>query len=372
MHSFIKFLSEAAIQHIEHPSDRLFDGPQEAKHALRTLKQVSAKKAASMTRKIDDRMSFNVIRTADGKVGVKYKGSGSNYNFSQKDIVDQHSHKPYLVHPLSQLLKHLPKVMPDKPGEYQGGYMSDRSSRQHENGMISHTPNTITYSTPADSPEGKSLARSQVSAVIHTKIGAGGPKPLTNMSEFKHHPDVHMVQHLVNKEQATIPPQFKSKADEHLKKAEQMMASHNYSHQVGHEQTLRQYFNSTLTTNDTPSVEGYKKYLTNWHQKKIDAVKTDKTKTVKKKVLDDAIDHVSKHQKDFYKTLEIHHHLQQATNHLSRGLDSSGAGGFRTSIGGAASGGEGHVYNGLKVVDREEFSKANRARSEILKASKGK
>jgi hypothetical protein len=63
--------------------------------------------------------------------------------------------------------------------------------------------------------------------------------------------------------------------------------------------------------------------------------------------------------------------LQQATNHLSRGLDSSGAGGFTTSIAGEAAGGEGHVYNGLKVVDRQGFSVANRARSEILKASKG-
>ena len=86
MQSFISFLSEAAILHIEHPSDRLFDGPQPAKHALKTLKQVSASKAPTMTRKIDDRMSFNVIRRADGKVGVKYKGTGSSYNFSQDDI----------------------------------------------------------------------------------------------------------------------------------------------------------------------------------------------------------------------------------------------------------------------------------------------
>lgn len=371
MQSFTRFLSEA-ILHIEHPSDRLFDGPQAARHALRTLKQVSAKKAPTMTRKIDDKMSFNVIRTPEGKVGVKYKGTGSTYNFSQEDIEKQHGHKPYLAHPLGLLLKHLPKVLPDAPGEYQGGYMSDRNSREHENGMISHTPNTITYSTPADSPEGKALARSHVSAVIHTKLGSGGPKPLTNMSGFKHHPDVHLVQHLVDKEHAAIPSQYKSKADEHLKKAEQMMGSHGFDHLKGHEQTLRQYINSTVTTEDTPSAEGYKKYLKNWHQKKIDAVKTEKAKSAKKKVMDDMIDHVSKHQQEFYKTLELHHHLQQATNHLSRGLDASGAGGFRTSIGGEASGGEGHVYNGLKVVDREGFSKANRARSEILRASRGK
>lgn len=371
MQSFISFLSEAAILHIEHPSDRLFDGPQAAKHALRTLKQVSSSKAPSMTRKIDDKMSFNVIRRADGKVGVKYKGTGSSYNFSQDDIEKQHGHKPYLAKPLGLLLQHLPKVIPHTPGEYQGGYMSDRESREHENGKISHTPNTIKYDTDADSPEGKALAKSKVSAVIHSKLTSAGAKPLASLAGFNNHPDVHLVQHLVSKDENKIPKEYKSKADEHLKKAEQMMASHSHDHHVGHEQTLRQYINSTLTSNETPSTQGYKGYLAKWHQKKIDAVKTEKTKTAKKKVMDDMIDHVSKNQRQFYNTFEIHHHLQQATNHLARGIDSSGAGGFRTSIGGAASGGEGYVHNGLKIVDREGFSAANRARSEILRASRG-
>jgi hypothetical protein len=371
MKSFKQYLSES-IQHIEHPSDRLFDGSVAAKHALRTLKQVSSKKARSMTRKIDDKMSFNVIRNKDGKVGVKYKGTGSTYNYSEKDIQTQHGNKPYLAQPLSLLLKHLPKVLPDSPGEWQGGYMSDRSTRENRNGMISHTPNTITYTTPADSADGKALTRSHVSAVIHTKLGAGSPRPLTTMSGFKNNPDVHLVQHLVSKEHSVIPAQYKSVADQHLKKAEQLMGSHTYSHLTGHEQTLRQYINSTLTTNETPSTQGYTKYLSNWHQKKIDAVKTDKTKTAKKAVMDSAINHVSKNQQHFSKTLEVHHHLQQATNHLARGLDATGGGGFKTSIGGQSSGGEGHVYGGLKVVDREGFSKANRARSEILRASRGK
>lgn len=371
MKSFSQYLNES-ILHIEHPSDRLFDGSAAAKHALRTLKQVSAKKAPSMTRKIDDKMSFNVIRTADGKVGVKYKGTGSSYNFTQKDIQTQHGNKPYLAQPLSLLLKHLPKVLPDTAAEYQGGYMSDKNSREIQDGMVSHTPNTITYSTPSNSPEGRALAKSQVSAVIHTKLGAGGPTPLTSLSGFKTHPDVHLVQHLVSKEQAVIPPQYKSKADDHLKKAEQLMGSHSFDHLPGHEQTLRQYINSTITTDATPTTQGYIQYLKTWHKKKIDAVKTEKTKAAKQKVLDDAVAHVTKNQQNFNKTFQVHYHLQQATNHLSRGLDSTGAGGFRTSIGGQASGGEGHVYNGLKVVDREGFSKANRARSEILRASRGK
>ena len=44
MFTFSTFLTEAAvggIQHIEHPSDRLFEGPDAAHHALKTLKGVT-------------------------------------------------------------------------------------------------------------------------------------------------------------------------------------------------------------------------------------------------------------------------------------------------------------------------------------------
>ena len=93
MHSFREYLSEAktvgGITHLEHPSDRLFDGPEATKHSVDTLKGVVSGKTP-VTRKIDDKMSFQAIRKSDGNVGVKYKGSGSTYNFSPKDIEKQH------------------------------------------------------------------------------------------------------------------------------------------------------------------------------------------------------------------------------------------------------------------------------------------
>ena len=108
MHTFREFLSEAkvvgGIAHLEPPSVRLFDGPEATHHAIDTIKGVTSGKTP-VTRKIDDKMSFQAIRRADGKVGVKYKGSGSTYNFSDKDIEKQHGHKPYLAGPLSTVLR---------------------------------------------------------------------------------------------------------------------------------------------------------------------------------------------------------------------------------------------------------------------------
>lgn len=378
MLSFTQYLSEekkpaAGIQHIEHPSDRSFDNADAAHHALKTLKGVASGKTP-LTRKIDDKMSFHAIRTPDGKVGVKYKGPGAHYNFSASDIDRQHGHKPYLVGPLKALHKHLGKVLPTHAGEYQGGYMSEPHTRETNDGHISHTPNTIEYHTPANSEEGKKLQRSKVSATVHTEL-KGEHKtahPITDTSHFGSHPDVHMVQHLVAPHERELSKEVKSTAEHHLSQAEKLMKDHSYHHLDGHEITARSYINKTVTSEETPTVAGYKKHLQAVHQKMIDAVKTPAAKERKTATMNAAISHVSKNAPHFAQSFEIHHHLQQATNHLARGLDSSGGGGFNTRISGKAAGGEGYVANGLKVVDREGFSKANRERSAILRAGKGK
>jgi hypothetical protein len=250
--------------------------------------------------------------------------------------------------------------------------MSTPESRTTQHGHISHTPNTIEYHTPANSEEGKKLAKSKVSTVIHTELK--GPEraahPITNTKEFGSHPDVHQVQHVVSAEERKISPEAKKAVAGHLQTAEKMLAKHDQSHQSGHEQTMRSYVNSTVTSGEKPSAEGYKAHLENIHNKKIEGVKTAKAKEAKTADKNAALAHVEKNKAAFQKSFDIHHHVQQATNVLARDLDKHGGGGFGTKIGGKQSGGEGYVANGLKVVDREGFSKANRERSAILRAGK--
>lgn len=378
MLSFTQFITEAThiggIAHIEHPSDRSFDSKEAAHHALETLRGVAHGKTP-ITRKIDDRMSFHVIRTPEGKIGVKYKGAGSHYNYSAADIEKQHGHKPYLVGPLKALHAHLGKVLPKHPGEYQGGYMSEPHSRSDYGGSyISHTPNTIEYRAMGGSEEAHKLRRSKLSATVHTELK--GPErtahPITDMSHFQSHPDVHMVQHLVSPKESKLSAAVKAKAEEHLTAAEKLMKNHSYDHLNGHETHLRTYINRTVTSGEKPSVEGYRKHLEGAHQKLVDAVKTPAAKGRKTATMNAQLAQVDKHKKEFQQSFQIHHHLQQATNHLARGLDRAGGGGFTTHINGAPAGGEGYVAHGLKVVDREGFSKANRERSAILRASRGK
>lgn len=372
---FKTFLSEESkavgIQHLEHPSDETFNGEKRAKAALTALRGVAQGKS-KITRKIDDRMSFQIKREADNRVGVKYKGPGSSYNYSEEDIERQHGHKPYLAGPLKAILAHGHKVLPKRTGEWQGGFMSTPDTREEKKGKISHTPNTIEYAVDKDTPEGQKLARSKLSITIHTELKGKNRKatPVSDQSEFTPHPDVHLVDHTISKVEQKLKPEDRRKVLERVAAAQKLMKGHTFGHLSGYDATLRTYINSTVDSGEKPTVAGYKKHLSGKWEKEINKVKTEKAKNAKASARDAAIAHIEKNSKAFGRSLDIHHHVQQATNLLARGLNRTAAGGYSHAIGGKESGPEGYFAKGLKVVDREEFSKLNRARSAILRAKK--
>ena len=370
------FLVEAkadapGILHLEHPSDRTFDGREAAHHAVNTIKGVAQGKTP-VTRKIDDKMSFQVKRDQEGRIAVKYKGTGATYNHSEADIDKQHGHKPYIAKPLKAILAHAHKVLPKGKGEYQGGFMSTPESREEKGGKIRHTPNTLTYSVLKNSEEGKKLANSQVSVTIHSKLV--GPKrkakPITDQSSFQSHPDVHLVNHTVSKSEQKLSAGDKKAVLTHVAAASKLLKAHSYNHLGGHEETLRRYVNSTVESGERPNVEGYKKHLAGHWEKEIGKVKTEKAKNAKAASRDAALSHVDTNKEHFKRSFDIHHHVQQATNLLANSLNKTAHGGYEHHIGEKESGPEGFVANGVKVVNRTEFSKANREKNAQLRAKK--
>jgi hypothetical protein len=375
MKGFASYITEAAksggIQHLEHPSDRTFDGDRAAKQALSTLRGVALGRTP-ITRKIDDKMSFQIKREKDGRIGVKYKGSGAKYNYSPEDIEKQHGAKPYLAEPLKAILAHAHKVLPRRAGEWQGGFMSTPQTREIEGGKVVHTPNTIQYAVGRNTPEGKKLEKSKVSVTIHTELKGRNRRatPVLDQSEFGSHPDVHMVDHIIGDNDKKLTPEQRRPIMQHIANAQRLMRGHSYDHLAGHEISLRTYVNSTLDTGEKPTVQGYVRHLGARLQKEVDKVKTEKTKAAKAAAREAALAHIQKNKTAFQRTLDIHHHYQQATNLLSRALNTRTAGDYSYSVGGKKTGGEGFFAKGLKVVDRDEFSKLNRARSALLRAKK--
>lgn len=375
MIGFKSYITESAkgggIQHLEHPSDRTFDNEKAAKQALSTLRGVALGRTP-ITRKIDDKMSFQIKREKDGRIGVKYKGPGASYNYSPEDVDKQHSQKPYLAGPLKAILAHAHKVVPKRASEWQGGFMSTPETREEKGGKITHTPNTISYAVGKDTPEGKKLARSRVSVTVHTELKGRNrrPTPILNQSEFGSHPDVHMVDHVIGDDDKKLSPEERRPILYHIANAQRLMRGHDYGHLSGHEISLRTYVNSTLDTGEKPTVQGYARHLGSRWEKEIGKVKTEKTKAAKAAARDAALAHIQKNKSAFKRTLDIHHHSQQATNLLARTLHKKTTGDYSYSVGGKKTGGEGFFAKGLKVVDRQEFSKLNRARSALLRAKK--
>jgi len=376
MYNFKSFLIvEAAVKgtigHLEHIADRTFDGRSEAYAVVNKVKGL-AKGKFSKTIKKDDKISVVVKKHKDGRVGVKYKGAGSDYNYSEADVEKQHGHKPYLAGPLKHLVKHVHKILPKREGEWQGGYLSAHGDehRHEDEHHVGHTPNTITYKAHKDSEEGKKLKHSKVSVVMHSEIKNGETHP-ANHTEFRHHPDVHVARTHINPEERVLDKQDAKVIHHHISAAHAELEGHGHDHHVGHEGTMRQYINHTVRHNTVAHAQGYHDFLRDKHNKDIDKVKNKDKKIAER---DKALAHVKKHKEAFDRSFRIHSHVQLAVNHMARALSKKNAGGFSTSIGGKTSGGEGFVARSKnhigKVVDRPEFSAANFARSAILKAKK--
>jgi hypothetical protein len=357
------------IQHLPHPFESAFHARRGAIGSALSKIQGVVSGRTPVTRKIDDRMSFQVTKTPEGKVGVKYKGPGAQYNYSPEDIKQQYSKKPYVAGPLMNILRHVHKVLPEGSGEYQGGYLSSLEDRKEEDGHISHTPNTIKYSISKNTPEGKKLAKAPLSIALHSRIDASGKVSPIEAGELKDHPDVHVMSHVVSGEERKLSPEAKRKAMEHLAAAKKLAKDHPHEHLTGHEETLQRYANSTIDTGEKPSVKGYKKFLEKYHQKRIDSVKTEKSKNQKRDEMQAALNHVDEHMGKFDRSFEIHHHLQKATYAAADALSKTAHGGYKHSIDNIESTGEGFVAGGVKFVPRK-FTEANRKRSAILKAQK--
>jgi hypothetical protein len=371
---YIPFLTEQkaparGIQHLAHPSEYAFHARRGTVNSALSKIQSAANGKADISIKADDRMSFQAIRKPTGEVGVKYKGPGASYNFSESDVKKQYSEKPYIAGPMLHLLKHVHKVLPEGPGEYQGGYLSVPETREETDGKISHTPNTIKYSLNKNSPEGKKLAKSKLSIVLHSKLDENGAASMLDASTLREHPDVHVMTHQVTAKQKQLSPEAKRKVLEHIAAAKKLNKDHSHHHLEDHEETLTRYANSTIDTGEKPSAKGYVKFLTNYHQKLIDKVKTEKAKNQKTEAMKAAINHVHDNIEKFDRTFDIHHHIQKATYAVADALSKTTAGDYSHHIGGEEAAGEGFVSGGVKFVPRK-FTEANRKRSAALKAQK--
>lgn len=387
---FLDFITEAAdesrLKHLEHAEDHVInDGEKGFAHAFHNLQDTHDKlkgkhnKTTVMT-KYDGSPSIVFGHHPDtGKFFVASKSAFNKdpkINYTHADIEKHHGHAPGLVQKLGHALKHLPKVTPSH-GVYQGDLMhSGVKSDKHKEGDVEDKggkfhfkPNTITYSTKKNSEEGKKIAHSKVGIVVHTAYKGHSfehmkPDYAPDLSHFKSHPDVHMIDNRNDVQHAKMSPEQHQTFEKHLHAATKHFndtpaAAHKAVEP--HQSHLKTYINKTVRDNTTPTVKGYSEHLKDKHMKEIGKVKTQKSIDTKSAAMKKDLTHVEKNKEHFSNVLKMHHHLQQAKNQLVHAMSSHQK--FDHHIGGVKTKPEGYVVvrnnRPTKLVDRAEFSRAN-------------
>lgn len=382
--SFYSFLSESVeseqkLKHLEHAEDHVINaGHAGFSHAFHNLKDVHDRLTGNhnetkVTMKYDG--SPSVIFGTNPENGKFFVASKSAFNknpklnYTPEDIIKNHGHAPGLVEKLSAALEHLPKVAP-RTGVYQGDVMHTRGDVSQTRDKVRFTPNTITYSAPKNSKQGKEALNSEIGVAVHTAYKGKNMEDMAAQyapdlaTTFKKHPDVHLISTEHNLDKLDYTPEQQAKFAKHMRaaaEAHKKTPPESYEAIKGHEIPLKTYINHTVRTGTTPSVNGFIEHYDNSHRKKIDAVKSDKAKAAKTAERDAAIIHTTQNRNHFENILTMHKHLQKAKDVLVNTLSSNAE--FDHHIRGKKSKPEGFVVvrhnRPTKLVDRADFSASN-------------
>jgi len=248
MMQFNLYLTEASeekLTHLEHAEDHVInDGMEGFAHAYHNLEdvkdQVNGKKnKTKIATKYDG--SPSIVFGHHPETGKFFVASKSAFNkdpklnYTAEDIERNHGHAPGLVQKLKQALEHLPKVTPKK-GVFQGDVMHSGIKSKtnphgdivNEGGKYHFKPNTLTYSTPHNSAEGKKIATSKFGVAVHTayegKTLAGMKAQYgADLSSFTHHPDVHVISTVDDVHKADLNTNQAHTYEHHMAQAKQAL-----------------------------------------------------------------------------------------------------------------------------------------------------
>lgn len=388
MKKFNEFLSEEVaagkkLTHIPHLEDHMFSGGHEgvgvaAQHLDDAHNVLLGKKStSSITTKYDG--SPSVVFGQHPENGQFFVGTKSAFSrspkiaFTPKDIDKHYPEEPGLADKLKTALVHLPKIMPDKGGVYQGDLMHTKADVKKAGGMYHFKPNTITYSAPEQDDHGQRIKNSQMGIVVHTQYSGGkdiagmSAKPLSDYkrNEFKSHPDVHHIDpsldvnvHNYTPEDQTEFLNHKANATKSYNKVTPEAEDLMHAHQAH----IQKYVNDSVRNSMDPSVDGFVDHLTQESKKDIANTPKNSTKDTKQKQWGGRIQSVIDNKDQMKNILDTHMHLAKAKDTLVRVMGKNSP--FLHSIGGQVTGPEGAVLvdrHGTmsKFVDRKEFSRQN-------------
>lgn len=391
--NFREFLLEAQekeegkkLKHLTHVEDNVIhNGHEGAAVAEKHLLGMHNKLLGKSVSDIHDSTKFDgapsVVFGVHPKTGQPFVASKSAFNknpkinYTDEDIERNHGHAPGLVTKLKAALHHLPNILPHEGGVYQGDIMHTEGDAKSNKGHTSITPNTITYSAPSNSPEGRNLKK-KFGIVVHTKYKGKGDlqsmsaEPLDDKtrSKFRDHPDVNNI----NPKSDINPSNYTAEEQkaflqhmENARRAYAAMKPEGMDALKGHGINLEAHINDMIRKGGSPSTQGYIDHLTGRHNKKVGELKTQAARDKYSQQHASEAGHIMKNKEHFNKALQLHNHLRQAKNVLIGVLNKNNR--YQHTINGQPTGSEGAVVfdkqgNASKLVDRDSpisFAKMN-------------
>src|ERR1035437_1424716 len=289
-------------------------------------------------------------------------------NFNDNDIEENHGNSQTLVKKLKLALKHLPEITP-KTGIFRGDMMYSTGELSNDKDNISFTPNTISYNVDKNTDEGKSILASKIGLVPHMTYSEqdNGDFKATfesSIDKFKKSPNVHLFDPKVKGPFNFSPDKQKAFSNElmkaHVLKPE-LEKLHVFETLKDHEPLLLNYINDCVKSQKEMTAPGYISFVSRKSTKHLETVKQIKTKEKLKGELDGQLFKINQNKNGLDILFRMHNHVQNAKKVLINVLSKNSP--YKETILGKKTKPEGFVaaLNGqpVKLVDRQEFSKAN-------------
>tara|TARA_R110000824_G_scaffold73866_2_gene187980 strand:+ start:3553 stop:5697 length:2145 start_codon:yes stop_codon:yes gene_type:complete len=298
-------------------------------------------------------------------------------NYTPQDIIDNHGHAPGLVDKLTKALKYLPSL--GIQNILQGDFMFDDEMLDVINvdgePHYRFKPNTLVYAVPVDSDLGKKIGRSKFGIVFHTTYDSldSGASFGADVSGLNKVPgiwfddafftdDTGTVTLTENEERRVVS--LVNKADE---------VNHIIDYNDLPSAMLNIYINSEIRQGQfledpEESFQGFLKWYQLAVAKDIEKVKRDETKERKRIAGEEKLQSFENNKKNFLNLFKVSRLLFEAKNvfiakynnavYNTKHFVEDGSGDL------VATNPEGyvavdHAGNGIKFVDRLEFSRAN-------------
>ena len=345
---FTQFIVEAArpassveeeqLTHLTHAKELHYADPKHAKLGLDLIRQFhnhrqGKKSTIKASLKTDGGASVHIVNDEKG-VGVtdKHRWARGIVARTPEEIDKHFGHAPEYAASMKQLLAHGHEFV-NKGHHVQGDLLHTPTDNHTKKtgGTISTTPNRITY---------KAKTKAPIGVAIHTEVHGNTAKALSK-GALKHSDNVFVPEHEHHPDPENYSAEDRKATEHHLAKAEELLKGHSTAHLTPeHVLHFTTYMNSTTRTGTKPSVEGYKKHLQAVAEKKAGKLKTAAGQQKVRDQFNAMTAHVDKHAQHFQRSIDIHHHLEQATEHVLNGVKHPD---METSIDGKKSAGEGVV-----------------------------